>query len=584
MDEKNIKESQGVSNSGFQFKRKTYTSDKKEDTLKIIPLGGMGEIGKNMTVFEYGNDILVVDAGFMFPPADMPGVDYIIPSFAYLEENKTKVKAYLITHGHEDHIGGLPYVIPKVPAPIYASRLTAGFIQNKIKEFKIMGQLGIRAVDPDKKEKITIGVFQVEFIRMTHSIPDAMAIAIHTPVGIIVITGDYRFDFTPVDKKAPDIHRLVELSKEGVLALIADSTGSQIPGFSKSERTLQKTFDGLLIAAEGRVIMATFASQINRIQQFVNAAVISNRKLAISGRSLLNNIDVAVRLGYLKIPAGLIIKIQDVNRYRDNEVVIISTGSQGESMSALARMASGDHQQIKIKKGDTVVFSSSPIPGNEDAISEIINELYKEGAYIVYDEKDDIRTHVSGHPKQEESKLMLALVRPKYLIPGHGEYQHLIHHKDLAVEMGMPEQNVFIVDNGQVVEFDKNGGRLGSKISSGVLLVDGLGVGDVQNIVLRDRKIMSTDGIFVVIATVDKVSGRLLTSPDIISRGFIYMRESEQLVNKARSEVKRILSRKEGEPTANWSNVKNKLRDEIGQFLYINTKRQPMVISVIIEV
>ncbi|KKQ95199.1 MAG: hypothetical protein UT66_C0036G0025 [candidate division CPR2 bacterium GW2011_GWC1_39_9] len=564
--------------------RKGQVFESKAENLKIIPLGGMGEIGKNMYIFEYGNDILIVDCGFMFPPADMPGVDYIIPDVSYLEENKSKVRAYLITHGHEDHVGGLPYVLPKIPAPIYAPRLTAGLIQNKLKEFKIMGALAIRTVDPDKDEKLTLGAFQVEFIRMTHSIPDAVALAIHTPVGVVIATGDYRFDFTPVDGKLPNIHRLVELSKQGVLALFGDSTGSEAPGYSGTETSLQKNFDSILSSAKGRVIIATFASQINRIQQFVNATVFSGRKLAISGRSLLNNIEVAVRLGYLKIPAGLIIKVQDINKYPDTQVAVISTGSQGEAMSALARMASGDHQQIKIRKGDTVIFSSSPIPGNESAITDVIDDLFREGAEVIYDEKDDIKTHVSGHSKQEELKLMLALVRPKYFVPYHGEYHHLIHHRDLAIEMGIPEQNIFVVDNGQVIEFGKDFAKLNGKVKNGIILVDGLGVGDVQNIVLRDRNIMSTDGIFVVIATVDKVSGRLLTSPDIISRGFIYMRESEQLVNNARSEVRRILSKKEGEPPANWLNMKNRLREEIGRFLYNNTKRQPMVIPVIIEV
>lgn len=574
------------SQNGTKIKRSAQSAEvvQTKNTLKVIPLGGMGEIGKNMYVVEYDKDILVIDCGFMFPPADMPGVDYIIPDVTYLEANKSKVRAYLITHGHEDHVGGLPYVIPKVPAPIYAPRLTAGLIQNKMKEFKIMGQLAIRTVDPDKDEKLSFGALQVEFIRMTHSIPDAVALAIHSPVGTIIATGDFRFDFTPVDGKVPDIHRLVELSKKGVLALLGDSTGSETPGFSSTETALQKNFDSILSTAKGRVIIATFASQINRIQQFVNATAYSGRKLAISGRSLLNNIEVAVRLGYLKIPAGLIIKVQDINRYPDNQVAVISTGSQGEAMSALSRMASGEHKQIKIKKGDTVIFSSSPVPGNEAAITDVIDDLFRKGAEVIYDEKDDMRTHVSGHSKQEELKLMIALVGPKYFIPYHGEYHHLIHHRDLAVDMGIPEQNTFVIDNGQVIEFGKDFARLNGKVQSGIVLVDGLGVGDVQNIVLRDRKIMSTDGIFVVIVTVDKVSGRLLTSPDIISRGFIYMRESEQLVNRARQEARRILAKTEGERPANWSNIKNRLREEIGQLLYNNTKRQPMVIPVIIEV
>lgn len=552
--------------------------------LKIIPLGGLGEIGKNMTVYEYEDDIIIVDMGFIFPDGDMLGIDYLIPDISYLKDRKDKIKGVLITHGHEDHVGGIPFIMPQISAPIYAPKLTCGLIEAKASEHPHLKHLKLNVIDPDK-DKLKLGVFEIEWFRVAHSIPDAVGIILNTPAGRVVYTGDFRFDHSPVDGKKTDISKLSRLGDEGVLALLSDSTNSEVPGFSVSEKTIAATFDNIFEKAEGRIIVAAFASQINRIQLVINAAQKHHRKIAFSGRSLLRNIEVAVRLGYLKIPQGLAIKIQDINQHAANRVVIMSTGSQGEAMAALSRMARGEHKQIKIGKGDTVVYSSSPIPGNESSITAVVDDLFRRGAEVIFDEKNGDRTHVSGHPGQEELKLMMELVRPKYLIPWHGEVHHLVHHAELAQEVGIPKENTFILDNGNVLEVTKDRIVLAEKkVQNGVVLVDGLGIGDVGEIVLRDRKVMATEGMFVVICTVDKKSGKLLTSPDIISRGFIYMRENEQLVNNARNEVKKIMARREGEPLPDWTKMKLKIRDHVSQYLYNHTKRSPMVIAVLIEV
>ncbi len=552
--------------------------------LKIIPLGGLGEVGKNMTVYEYENDIIIIDIGFNFPDGDMLGIDYLIPDISYLRDKKDKIRGVLITHGHEDHIGGIPYIMPQINAPIYAPKLTCGLIEAKLEEHPGARGVKLNVIDPDK-DKIKLGVFEIEWFRVTHSIPDAVGIILNTPVGRVVYTGDFRFDHSPVDGRKTDIPKLSKIGDEGVLALLSDSTNSEVPGFSISERTIADTFDHIFENAKGRIIVASFASQINRIQLVINAAVKHNRKIAFSGRSLLRNIEVAVRLGYLKIPQGIAMKIQDIATYAPDKIVVMSTGSQGEAMAALSRMARGEHKQIKIGKGDTVVYSSSPIPGNESSITSVVDDLFRRGAEVIFDEKDGSRTHVTGHPGQEELKLMMELVRPKYLIPWHGEVHHLVHHAQLAQSIGIPKENTPILDNGDVLEVTKDRVVKSEKrVQNGVVLVDGLGIGDVGEIVLRDRKVMATEGIFVVICTVDKKNGRLLTSPDIISRGFIYMRENEQLVNNARNEVKRMMSRREGEPMPNWPTMKTKIRDHVSSFLYNHTKRSPMVISVIIEV
>lgn len=584
-------EDQRLKEKGIITKKESINKTNKKgpsakETLRVFALGGLGEIGKNLYVFEYEEDILIVDMGFKFPDDEMLGVDYIIPDIRYLEERKDKIRGILITHGHEDHIGGLPYLLPKVGAPIYAPKLTIGLIEGKLSEFGLAQGAGLHIIDPEK-DKLKLGKFDIEWFRVTHSIPDAVGVSISTPIGRALYTGDFKLDHSPVDNKNVEIGKLAKFGDAGVLLLLSDSTGAETPGYSASEKSLQQTFNRIFDEHENsRIIIASFSSQINRIQMVIDAAKRHGRKLAFSGRSLLKNTEIAVRLGYLKIPADLIVKIDDIPRFPDGKVCVMSTGSQGEAMSALARMAAGSHKNIKIKEGDTVVFSSSPIPGNEVAITSVIDDLYRRGANVIFDEKDGNRTHVSGHPGQEELKIMLNLVRPKYFIPAHGERHHLVHHKELAIDVGILGDNIFVMDNGEVLEINNRGARLSEeKIPSGIILVDGLGIGDVGEIVLRDRKAMSTEGVFVVICTIDKKSGKLLTSPDIISRGFIYMRENETLVNNARNEVRKIIENPNGNgQPQNWANVKVKVRDRIQDYLYQNTQRNPMVIPVIIEV
>ncbi len=553
--------------------------------LKVYAMGGLGEIGKNMYVFEYEEDIIIVDMGFKFPDDDMLGIDYIIPDISYLEDKKDRIKGILITHGHEDHIGGIPYLLPKIGAPIYAPKLTIGLIEGKLEEFNLAQGVGLHVIDPEK-DSLRLGKFEIEWFRVTHSIPDAVGVSIKTPLGRVLTTGDFKIDHSPVDDKNVEINKLAAWGNEGVLLLLSDSTGSEVPGYTMSEKSLAETFDRIMDTSEGRIIIASFSSQINRIQMVINSAQKHGRKLAFVGRSLLKNVEIAVRLGYLKIPADLIVKIEGTGRIPDRKVCVMSTGSQGEAMSALSRMASGNHKNIKIKKGDTVVFSSSPIPGNENSVTHVVDDLFREGANVIFDEKDGNRTHVSGHPGQEELKLMLTLTRPKYFMPMHGEMHHLVHHRDLALDVGMRPEDIFVMDNGDVLEINDKGAKLADKkVPNGIILVDGLGIGDVGEIVLRDRKAMSTEGIFVVICTVDRKSGKLLTSPDIISRGFIYMRENEKLVNNTRNEVRRIIETAGGgQQPQNWANAKTKVRDKVQDYLYNNTQRRPMVIPVIIEV
>lgn len=579
---KNIK-----TNNTLQNKNGKIVLESPKDRLRIIPLGGLGEIGKNMTVFEYGDDIIIVDMGFLFPDNEMLGVDYVIPDISYLDDKKDRIRGILITHGHEDHVGAIPYLWPKISAPIYGTRLTIGLVEGKLEEFRNLNLKNhLHVIDPEK-DKLRLGVFEIEFFRVTHSIPDGVGLIIKTPVGVVVHTGDFKFDHSPVDDKNTEIAKLAEAGDKGVLVLMSDSTNAESPGYSPSEKTLENTFNQIFTNAEGRVIIASFASQINRIQQIINVAERKGRRLAFSGRSMLKNVEIAVRLGYLKVPQGLIMRIEEANKLPDSKVAIMCTGSQGESMSALSRMASGEHKQIKIKKGDTVIFSASPIPGNETAVISVVDDLFRQGANVVFESShSSSRTHVSGHPCAEELKMMLTIVKPKYFIPIHGERHHLVHHAQLAEEVGIERERSFVADNGNVIEFDKSGGRiLERKVQNGMILVDGLGIGDVGEIVLRDRKAMSTEGIFVVICTVDRNTGKVITSPDIISRGFIYMRENEKLVNDARAEVKRIMSGNEKNRNKDWKNdIKSKLRDQISQYLFNRTKRQPMVIPVVIEV
>lgn len=552
--------------------------------LRVIPLGGFEEIGKNMTVFEYGDDIIIVDMGFQFPDEEMLGIDYVIPDTSYLEGRKNKIRGAIITHGHMDHTGAIPYIIPKkFNPPIYTAKLTAEMIKKRQEEFGTVSDLQINVVDPDK-DVIQLGVFRIEFFRVNHNIPDGMGVAIHTPVGLLVYTGDFKFDHTPVDEKPTDFSKLAKYGGQGVLALFSDSTSVDQQGHSISEQEIGKNLDDIVADVKGRLIIASFSSLISRIQQIINAAAKHGRKVAIVGRSMNDNIGIARELEYLKTPKGIFVDIREAKKLPDHEVVIITTGSQGEEMSGLMRMASGAHKDVRIKKGDTVILSSSPIPGNEFSIVGMMDNLFREGARVIYNKLMDV--HTGGHARQEDLKLMIDLIKPKYLVPIHGERHKLVMHGDIAQSIGMKEENILVIDNGQIIEFDqnKNGRVTKEKVSSGYVMVDGLGVGDVGNIVLRDRQVMSKDGIFVVILTIDRRTGRLLNSPDIISRGFVYMRESEDLINNARDQIRKSLEKKDGTYPSNWSYIKTKIREDIGEFLYKHTQRRPMVLPVVIEV
>jgi ribonuclease J len=561
----------------------------REPKVRVIPLGGLGEVGKNMTAFEYGNDIVVVDMGFKFPTAEQPGIDYIIPDTSWLTKNKHKVRGHIITHGHEDHIGGVPFILPKFPAPMYGARFSLGRIEHKLQEYKLQTQPQFRVVDPDKHEKVQLGEFSVELVRVTHSIPDACAVVLRTPAGTIIHTGDWRLDPDPVDGKNMDVTRLREIGDEGVLLLMSDSTNCERPGRTPSEKGIAPAFDDVFTRAKGRVIISSFSTQINRMQLIVDAAKRSGRKLAFVGRSMLGNVEIAVKMGYLKVPQGMIMRVQDIVNQPDGSIIILCTGSQGEENSALSRMATGDHPNVKIKPGDTVVFSASPIPGNEVAIVRSVDNLMREGARVYQHITREIDEHgilhVSGHAAREDIVDMLQMVRPKYFMPIHGEFHHLVRHAELAVEQGgMPAANVFVMDNGDVLELTPTKVAKGQRVPAGMIMIDGAGVGDVEGIVLRDRLAMSGDGVFMIIATVNRRTGKLVTSPDIISRGFIYMKENEELINRARAEVRKAFEKRStGEPT-DWAKFKLKLRDEIGDLLYSKTKRNPMILPVINEV
>ncbi len=550
---------------------------KQTKKLKVIPLGGLGEIGKNMTVFEYGQDIIVVDCGMAFPEEDMPGVDLVLPDTSYLVKNLAKVKGIIITHGHEDHIGALPYVLKEVNVPVYGTRLSLGLIESKLAEHGILTSCKLQTVR--QGETIDLGAFKVEFIRSTHSIADTVALAIHTPIGVVVHTADFKIDHTPIGGETIDLPRFAELGKKGVLLLMSDSTNIERKGYTMSERIVGASFEDIFANAKGRILVATFASNIHRIQQVINAAAKFKRKVALCGRSLLNVSSKAIELGYLQMPEGIAVDIDHVKNKRADHLVIITTGSQGEPMSALARMAMGEHRQIEIVEGDLVVISASPIPGNEKTISGVINELFKKGANVIYESWNEI--HVSGHACQEELKLMQRLVNPKYFMPVHGEYRHLKQHANLAQSLGMPKENTFIMDIGEVLEISSQGAAKNGRVAAGKVLVDGLGVGDVGNIVLRDRKHLSEDGMIVVIATIQKETGSLLNEPDVISRGFIYVRESEGLLEEIKQIAKKAVQQSEGQ---NWSTKKKLMKDGLSSFLYQKTKRTPMIIPIIIEI
>ncbi len=552
---------------------------RKPAKLKIIPLGGLGEIGKNITVIEYRDEIIVVDCGMSFPDEEMLGIDIVIPDVTYLEKNVDKIKAIVLTHGHEDHIGALPYVLRKINVPVYGTNLTLGLVENKLKEHKLPNVV-LNKVKAG--QEINIGLFKVEFIRVNHSIPDACAIAIHTPVGVVFHTGDFKIDYTPIDGNMIDLHKIAELGKKGVLVMLADSTNVERPGSTMSEKSVGATFENIFRATDKRIIVATFASNVHRVQQIIDAAHKFGRKVAVSGRSMINVVKVSSQLGILNVPEGLIVDIDDMKDLDDSQVVIITTGSQGEPMAALSRMASAEHRKIVIKQGDVVVFSSTPIPGNEKTVSRVINQLFKKGAEVIYKTLADV--HVSGHACREELKLMHRLVNPKYFIPAHGEYRHLKSHGKLAEELGMPKENTFVIQNGDVVEFTKDTARVNGSVPSGRILVDGLGVGDVGNIVLRDRKHLGEDGLMVVVITISSKSGKIIAGPDIISRGFVYVRESEDLMGEARRVVREALKVCESQNITEWSVLKNTTKDVLRSFLYEKTKRRPMILPVVMEV
>lgn len=549
-----------------------------EKKLNIIPLGGLGEIGKNIMVVRYDNHIIVIDAGLMFPEDEMLGIDIVIPDITYLKENRELVRGIILTHGHEDHIGALPYVLKELPVPVYGTQLTLGLLQGKLKENDVQGDL--RCVKP--RDVLNLGPFRVEFFRVSHSIADSVGLAIHTPVGTIVHSGDFKVDQTPVDGVVMDFHKLAELGDHGVLVLLADSTNAERPGYTMSERVVGETFDETFRTAKERIIIATFASNVHRLQQAITTAHKYQRKVAVVGRSMVNVVNVASELGYLTIPADTLVDVEDLNRVPRNKLAILTTGSQGEPMSALTRMAMADHRWVEIVPGDTVIISAIPIPGNEKLVARTIDLLFRQGAEVIYESVSGI--HVSGHASQEELKLMINLVRPKFFVPVHGEYRHLIKHAQLAQKLGIPRENIFVAENGQVLEFTRHRGSISGRVTAGRVLVDGLGVGDVGNIVLRDRKQLSQDGIMVVVVTIDKECGCVIAGPDIVSRGFVYVRESEGLMEDARERVRLALEKCEDRKITEWAAIKSNIRDVLGKFLYEKTRRRPMILPIIMEV
>lgn len=551
---------------------------KKKNKLKVIPLGGMEEIGKNMTVFEYGDSMIVVDCGLAFPEDEMLGIDLVIPDTTYLEKNIEKVKGIVVTHGHEDHIGALPYILKRLNVPVYGTELTLGLIENKLAEHELNETVELKIVK--QGQTIQLGPFKIEFIRSTHSIADSVALAIETPVGTVFHTGDFKIDQTPIEGQPMDLARIAELGNKGILLLMSDSTNVERPGYTMSERTVGDTFDNIFRGMNTRIIVATFASNIHRIQQVFNSAVKYGRKVALCGRSMINVARTAIRLGYLSFPEDTLIDIDRIKRYQPGEIVIITTGSQGEPMSALSRIASSTHKKVEIMEGDVVIISASPIPGNEKLVYNVINDLFKKGADVIYDTLTDI--HVSGHARQEELKLMHRLTRPKFFVPAHGEYRHLKKHAQLAASMGMDEKDIFIMENGKVLELTNRSAKITGSVQAGSVLVDGLGVGDVGDIVLRDRKILSEDGLMIIVVTLDP-EGNPVANLEIISRGFVYVKESEQLIDEVRSlardTLQKCISKKCG-----WSAIRSAIRDELGAFLYKKTMRRPMIIPIIVEV
>ena len=552
---------------------------KDKSKLRIIPLGGLGEIGKNITVFEYGDDMIVVDIGSIFPREDMPGVDLVIPDTTYIEKNISKLRGYVITHGHEDHIGASPYVLKELPAPVYGSRIALALIDAKLKEHRV-GGVELNVIEPG--DTVKLGVFKVEFIKVNHSIAGSCALAIHTPVGVIVHSGDFKVDYTPVDGARIDLGRFAELGQKGVLLLMCESTNVERPGYTMSERTVGETFMNLFEKADGRIIVAMFASNIHRIQLVVDAARQYGRKVCLVGRSMINVAKVAMQLGDLKIPPADLVAAEDIDDYPDSKIAIVTTGSQGEPMSGLSRMAFAEHRKLSIRSTDMVIVSATPIPGNEKSVSRVINQLVRTGANVIYEALAEV--HVSGHARREEIKLIHALTKPKFFIPIHGEYRHLYHHANLAKSMGMPEENVLIPEIGDVVELDAKSMKSAGMVQSGAVLVDGLGVGDVGSVVLRDRKLLAEDVMLIVVMGVDHELGEVVTGPDIISRGFVYMREADDLMDGAREAARKAIEEYGQIDSSDWSHIKTDVRDSVQKYIYDRLKRKPMILPIIVEI
>ena len=585
-ENKKITESKKASNKkdtkkNSKQKKESKPASKKQSPIKIAYLGGLNEVGKNITLFEYEDDMILVDSGLAFPDEDMPGIDLVIPDFSYVEKNADKIKGICITHGHEDHIGSLAYLLKKVNVPVYSTRLTNGLIEGKLREHGILDKAKLNVVSPGKK--VNLGKFEVEFIHVNHSIPDAVGFAIKCDGGTIVHTGDFKIDSTPIDGDIIDIARFAELGKQGVLCMMADSTNAERPGFTESESKVGASFELLFRKAEDRrIIVATFASNIHRVQQIIDVAEKMGRKVALSGRSLENVVAIGSELGYLKVPEGILIKLDLINNYAANEIVLITTGSQGEPMSALTRMAFSDHRKVAIGPNDYVIISATPIPGNEKTVSRVVNELMKLGAEVVYEKMYDV--HVSGHACREELKLMLGIVKPQYFIPVHGEQKHLLKHAQLAEQMGIPSQNVIIADNGVQIEVCKEYIKKAGTVPAGKIFVDGSGVGDVGNIVLKDRKHLAEDGIIIVVATLDGLTGQLVSGPDVVSRGFVFVKESEELIEEAKQTAYDTMMKCYDRNIYDWGTIKNRVRDDVSRLMYERTKRSPMILPILMEI
>ncbi|MBE3573964.1 MAG: ribonuclease J [Firmicutes bacterium] len=553
---------------------------KNGEKLRVIPLGGLGEIGKNMMVLEYGNDLIVIDSGLEFPDDELLGIDLVIPDFSYLVENKNRLRAVVLTHGHEDHIGALPYVLKELRVPVYGTRLTLGLVKGKLEEFDLGYDPDFRVVKAG--DKVPIGCFEVEFIHVNHSIADSVALGIKTPVGYVIHTGDYKIDQTPVDGEVMDLHTFAAYGHRGVLLLMSDSTNVERPGFTQSERSVGEAFEEAFERVRGRIIIASFASNVHRIQQIMDAAAHHRRKVAVVGRSVEKVVDIALELGYLRVPDHTLVDVDTIDHLPAHQVVIITTGTQGEPMSALSRIAMSEHKKVSILPGDTVIISANPIPGNERLVSRVVNHLFRQGAEVIYERFSGM--HASGHASQEEQKLMLNLVRPRYFMPVHGEYRHLKRHALMAEELGIPSSNVFVMENGDVLELTSHSARLGERVNAGKVLVDGLGVGDVGNIVLRDRRLLAQDGILIVVVTINKQTGAVIAGPDIISRGFVYMREAESLVEEAKARVRQALGECEANQVTEWGSIKNSVRDALSTFIYDKIHRRPMILPIVMEV